>query len=71
MPPLAASATLNTVLQTHATSLLQMARIALLNNAGTRLPFAGVAELYAALSVGYDGRRRTPIFYLSRSPWNL
>ncbi|MCB0044203.1 MAG: hypothetical protein KDD92_02105 [Caldilineaceae bacterium] len=48
-----------------------MARIALLNNAGTRLPFAGVAELYAALSVGYDGRRRTPIFYLSRSPWNL
>lgn len=55
----------DTVLVTNATSLLGMAR-SVIRNAASRLPFEGVADLYAALHRG-----RNPIFYVSSSPWNL
>lgn len=55
----------DTVLVTNATSLLGMAR-SVIRNAASRLPFEGVADLYAALHAG-----RNPIFYVSSSPWNL
>ena len=55
----------DTVLVTNATSLVGMAR-SVIRNAASRLPFEGVAELYAALH-----RDRNPIFYVSSSPWNL
>lgn len=55
----------DTVLVTNATSLLGMAR-SVIRNAASRLPFAGVADLYSALHAG-----RNPIFYVSSSPWNL
>jgi len=61
----------DTVLQTNATNLLKMARLTLLRNARTRLPFAGVAEFYQALQRGPQGRAQNPIFYVSSSPWNL
>ncbi|MCB0121609.1 MAG: DUF2183 domain-containing protein [Caldilineaceae bacterium] len=61
----------DTVLQTHATSLLHMARLTLFHNARTRLPFAGVAEFYQALQRGPQGKGSNPIFYVSSSPWNL
>jgi phosphatidate phosphatase APP1 len=55
----------DTIVQTGATSLLRMAR-SLMANAATRLPFEGVADLYAALHAA-----RNPIFYVSSGPWNL
>jgi phosphatidate phosphatase APP1 len=42
----------------------------LLENARTRLPFAGVAAFYRALANGQGGAKN-PIFYVSSSPWNL
>lgn len=64
----------DTVLQSHVTNALQGARVALLGNAHTRLPFHGVAAFYRALEQGAgDGApgTRNPIFYVSSSPWNL
>jgi len=61
----------DTVIRTGATSKLQMARIVLLNNASTRLPFPGVSALYRALQEGPDAERHNPVFYVSSSPWNL
>jgi phosphatidate phosphatase APP1 len=61
----------DTVLHSHATNLWQMARLTLLHNAHTRLPFEGVAEFYQALQRGRDGEAYNPVFYVSNSPWNL
>jgi phosphatidate phosphatase APP1 len=61
----------DTVLHSHATSLWQMARLTLLHNAHTRLPFEGVAGFYQALQRGRDGEALNPVFYVSNSPWNL
>lgn len=55
----------DTILQTGATSLRAMIR-SVVRNAAARLPFEGVADLYAALH-----RNRNPLFYVSSSPWNL
>ena len=60
----------DTVLQSEVTSFLRAARMVLLENAQTRLPFAGVAAFYRALEEGQGGPRN-PIFYVSSSPWNL
>jgi phosphatidate phosphatase APP1 len=60
----------DTVLQSEVTSFLRAARMVLLENARTRLPFAGVAAFYRALREG-SGGARNPIFYVSSSPWNL
>lgn len=61
----------DTVLKTDATSLLRMARIVLLTNAHTRVPFEGVAAFYRALRRGGTGCEQNPIFYVSSGPWNL
>lgn len=61
----------DTIVKTSATDLLAMARITFLNNALSRLPFAGVAEFYNALQLGRNGKRNNPFFYVSSSPWNL
>jgi phosphatidate phosphatase APP1 len=61
----------DTIVKTTATNLLAMSRITFLNNARTRLPFAGVAEFYKALQLGRNGQRNNPFFYVSSSPWNL
>jgi phosphatidate phosphatase APP1 len=61
----------DTVVQTHATDLLRMARSVFLSNARTRLPFKGVAAFYAALHAGAGGDERNPLFYVSSGPWNL
>jgi len=60
----------DTVLQSEVTSFLRAARMVLLENARTRLPFAGVAAFYRALRDGLGGAGN-PIFYVSSSPWNL
>ncbi|WP_022823069.1 App1 family protein [Hymenobacter norwichensis] len=61
----------DTVIQTSSTNLLRMARIVLVRNAHSRLPFKGVAEFYRALQLGRNGKRNNPFFYVSSSPWNL
>jgi phosphatidate phosphatase APP1 len=61
----------DTVLQSEVTNFLRAARMVLLENALTRLPFAGVAAFYRALEEGPAGGPKNPIFYVSSSPWNL
>ncbi len=61
----------DTVLQSHVSDFIRAARVVLLENARTRLPFAGVAAFYRALAQGPDGGAGNPIFYVSSSPWNL
>ncbi len=61
----------DTVLQSEITSFVRAARLMLLENARTRLPFPGVAAFYRALARGADGAGANPIFYVSSSPWNL
>jgi phosphatidate phosphatase APP1 len=60
----------DTVLQSEVTRLVRAARLVLLENARTRLPFPGVAAFYRALRDG-GGNEHNPIFYVSKSPWNL
>jgi phosphatidate phosphatase APP1 len=61
----------DTVLQSEVTRLVRAARLVLLENARTRLPFPGVAAFYRALAGGVAGKSNNPIFYVSKSPWNL
>jgi phosphatidate phosphatase APP1 len=61
----------DTIVKTSATDIFAMARITFLNNALSRLPFAGVAEFYKSLQLGRNGKRNNPFFYVSSSPWNL
>ncbi len=61
----------DTVLKSDATDYLSAARLLLLHNARTRLPFAGVAAFYQALQKGGSQQEDNPIFYVSSSPWNI
>ena len=61
----------DTVVRSNATNALKMAWITLLNDARTRLPFAGVSAFYQALRRGPDGGDENPTFYVSSSPWNI
>ena len=61
----------DTVVRSHATSVLKMAWIVVVNNAHARLPFEGVPAFYEALRRGADGEVFNPIFYVSSSPWNI
>ena len=47
-------------------TLLRMILTVALSNARTRMPFHGVAAFYRALHAGVN-----PLFYVSKSPWNL
>ncbi len=61
----------DTVLQTHVTQKLKMIWVTLSGSAFTRMPFEGTSELYRALAGGKTGRANNPVFYVSKSPWNL
>ncbi|MCS6824973.1 MAG: DUF2183 domain-containing protein [Caldilinea sp.] len=61
----------DTILQSHAASLLRSFVATFFGNAQTRLPFAGVAALYQALWRGVSSVEMNPIFYVSSSPWNF
>jgi len=61
----------DTVLQSEVGTFLRAARLMLLENSRTRLPFPGVAAFYRALESGTKGSAPNPIFYVSSSPWNL
>jgi phosphatidate phosphatase APP1 len=61
----------DTVLQTHVTQKLKMLWVTLSGSAFTRMPFEGTSELYHALMAGASGHANNPVFYVSKSPWNL
>jgi phosphatidate phosphatase APP1 len=61
----------DTVLQTHVTQTLKMLWVTLVGSPYTRMPFEGTSELYRALVAGASGRANNPVFYVSKSPWNL
>ena len=61
----------DTILQTGAGNILKVIGNTFTKNAGTRLTFPGVQQLYAALQKGRSPHPVNPIFYLSNSPWNL
>jgi phosphatidate phosphatase APP1 len=61
----------DTILHSGITDWKTAAQLTFLHNARTRKPLLGVAGLYQALQDGMDGACRTPIFYVSSSPWNL
>jgi len=56
----------DTVVRSHVTRKLRMILTVALSNARTRLPFPGAAAFYRALHAGVN-----PVFYVSKSPWNL
>ena len=61
----------DTVIRSHATNFYKVARLTLLKNAHTRMPFPGVSAFYRALEDGPDGRSHNPLYYVSSSAWNL
>ena len=64
----------DTLLKTDVTSLFKLKALwyTLSDNAHTRVAFAGAADLYRYLAEGtQQGDAHNPVFYLSRSPWNL
>jgi phosphatidate phosphatase APP1 len=56
----------DTIVATNVTSKLRMLLTVALTNSRTRKPFKGVAAFYRALHAGVN-----PVFYVSKSPWNV
>ena len=56
----------DTIVASHVTNKLKMILSVALSNSRTRKPFPGVAAFYRALHAGVN-----PVFYVSKSPWNL
>jgi phosphatidate phosphatase APP1 len=56
----------DTVVTSNVTSKVRLIMTVALTNARTRKPFKGVAAFYRALHAGVN-----PVFYVSKSPWNL
>ncbi len=61
----------DTILSTDAARWWKMLKVTFVNNARTRMPFAGVSAFYRALQQGATGEGMNPFFYVSSSPWNL
>ena len=61
----------DTELQTHVTQKLKMIWVTASGSAYTRMPFEGTSDLYRALVNGASGVAGNPVFYVSKSPWNL
>lgn len=61
----------DTILISKTTHRIEIIRMAMTNNAKTRMPFKGVSAFYRALQKGRDGLQHNPIFYVSSSPWNM
>ena len=61
----------DTVIYSNVTNKLKLILTVALLNERTRMPFKGVAAFYRALQEGESGSENNPIFYVSKSPWNL
>ncbi|MEZ0486622.1 App1 family protein [Fibrella aquatica] len=61
----------DTVLVTGATNIWQTLKLTFLENAFSRMPFAGVSAFYRALQSGATTTLFNPIYFVSSSPWNI
>ncbi|MEZ0541757.1 App1 family protein [Fibrella arboris] len=61
----------DTVLVTGATNIWQTLKLTFLENAFTRMPFAGVSAFYRALQSGAVTTLFNPLYFVSSSPWNI
>ncbi len=61
----------DTVIVSNVINKVKMLLTVALLNERTRMPFKGVASFYRALQEGASGSENNPIFYVSKSPWNL
>jgi phosphatidate phosphatase APP1 len=61
----------DTVIRTHNTSLLQTIVTVFSGGARDRVVVPGIPALYRALALGRDDHGANPVFYVSRSTWNL
>lgn len=61
----------DTVIESHSTELFEQIAILFGQGARDRVAFPGIPAFYRALSRGRDDRGENPIFYVSRSGWNL
>ncbi len=61
----------DTVIETRNTDFMEEMAILFGKSAGQRVPFPGVPALYRALRRGASGAGENPIFYVSRTGWNL
>ncbi len=58
----------DTILQTHATNLMEMLKATLFESGRTRLPFPGIAEFYRSLQAGPAGMTAIPSFTFRTAP---
>ena len=61
----------DTVIRTHSTDLLQTIATVFGGGARDRVVVPGIPAFYRALARGADDEGANPIFYVSRSTWNL
>ena len=61
----------DTVIRTHSTDLLQTIATVFGGGARDRVVVSGIPAFYRALARGADDEGANPIFYVSRSTWNL
>jgi phosphatidate phosphatase APP1 len=61
----------DTVIVSNVINKFKLLLTVALSNERTRMPFEGVASFYRALQDGASGGENNPIFYVSKSPWNL
>jgi phosphatidate phosphatase APP1 len=61
----------DTIVESHSTDFLQELAIIFGQGPHDRIAFPGVPALYRALQRGPDDQGENPIFYVSRSGWNL
>ncbi len=61
----------DTVIESHANELFRQITILFGESARTRTPFPAIPALYRALRHGPDDRGINPLFYVSKSGWNL
>ena len=61
----------DTVIRSNVTHKVRMLIALAVSNARMRKPLEGVAAFYRALHAGASGNEGNPIFYVSKSPWNL
>ncbi len=61
----------DTVIHSAVTNRLRMVRIVMFHDAHGRIPLPGVSAFLRALRQGPSGTGFNPVFYVSRSPWNM
>ena len=61
----------DTILETSVTSKIKMIYNTFFKNAFHRKGFEGVPELHKAFEEGCEGFENNPLFFISKSPWNL